>query len=28
MQPPAAVAHQAAALGDGVQLAERIDSVL
>ena len=28
MQPPAAIAHQAAALGDGVQFAERIDAIL
>src|ERR1700733_4020896 len=28
MQPPAAIAHQSAALGDGVQFAERIDAIL
>src|SRR5580704_16028758 len=28
MQPPAAIAHHAAALGDGVQFAERIDAIL
>ena len=28
MQPPAAIAHQPAALGDGVKFAERIDAIL
>jgi hypothetical protein len=28
MQPPAAIPHQPAALGDGVKIAERIDTVL
>ena len=28
MQPPAAIAHHPAALGDGVQFAERIDAIL
>jgi hypothetical protein len=28
MQPPAAIAHQRAALGDGVKLPKRIDAIL
>jgi hypothetical protein len=28
MQASAAIAHQSAALGDGVQFAERIDAIL
>jgi hypothetical protein len=28
MQPPAAIAHQPAALGDGAKFAERIDPIL